>query len=95
MLKKTNLIIVFIVMLGLVGCGTLMERHPHSPKTYRLNNYYPAIQHDWELLSLKGQGTYDIIPVVCYLTIVCPFVVVASMPFDFMVDTLLLPIDRQ
>lgn len=94
MLKKTNLIIVFIVMLGLVGCGTLMERHPHSPKTYRLNNYYPAIQHDWELLSLKGQGTYDIIPVVCYLTIVCPFVV-ASMPFDFMVDTLLLPIDRQ
>lgn len=94
MLRQTSLIILSVVMLGLAGCGTLMERHPHSPKTYRSNYYYPAVQHDWELLSLKGRGGYDIMPQLCYLSIVCPFIVVASMPLDFMVDTLMLPIDR-
>ncbi|KAA6168285.1 YceK/YidQ family lipoprotein [Pseudomonas marginalis] len=91
--------LVLIMLLGLVvitaGCGTLVERG-ESSKTYRSSgHYYVGVQYDWRLLTLESSGSYDYIPELCYLSIVCPFVTLLSMPIDFAVDTVMLYSDHQ
>lgn len=88
-----------IVLCGLVtttaGCGTLVERGESSKVYSRSGDYYVGVQYDWKLLSLEGKGGYDYIPMFCYLSIVCPFVTLLSMPVDFVVDTAMLYSDHQ
>ena len=91
--------LVLIVLFGLVtitgGCGTLVERGESSKVYSSSGHYYVGVQYDWRLLSLEGSGSYDYVPMFCYLSIVCPFATLLSMPVDFLVDTVMLYSDHQ
>lgn len=94
-LKRWALILLFGLATTVAGCGTLVERG-ESSKTYRSSgHYYVGVQYDWRLLTLEGSGSYDYIPMFCYLSIVCPFVTLLSMPVDLAVDTVMLYSDHQ
>ena len=86
---------LLVAVLSIVGCGTLIERDAYSQKNHDSNYYYPGIQYDWAMLTLKGRGGYDYTPEFCYLSIVCPFIIVLGMPVDFIVDTMLLHSDHK
>ncbi|WP_256544608.1 YceK/YidQ family lipoprotein [Pseudomonas sp. 37 R 15] len=91
--------LALIVLLGLatltVGCGTLVGRGKSS-KTYSSSGYYyVGVQYDWRLLTLESRGSYDYVPEFCYLSVVCPFATLLSMPVDFVVDTVMLYSDHQ
>lgn len=92
MAKIWTMTVVVVANLLLSGCGTIFERGGRFG-TY--GQYYPGVKYDWEILSFEGNGGYDIKPLLCYLTIVCPVVVLVSVPLDFVVDTVALPFDRQ
>ena len=94
-LKRLALIILFGLLITVAGCGTLMERGEQSKSYGRWGYYYLGVQYDWRLLTLKGRGGYDYTPMFCYLSVVCPFATVLSMPADFMVDTVMLYSDHQ
>jgi uncharacterized protein YceK len=95
MLKRMMLIPLLTFLFATVGCGTLIERDASSQKSHGSNYYYPAIQYDWAMLTLEGRGGYDYTPVLCYLSIACPFIIVLGMPVDFLVDTVLLHSDHK
>ncbi|RFD23946.1 hypothetical protein CER19_27300 [Pseudomonas sp. GL93] len=93
-LKRLITLTFFGLITMIAGCGTLVERGASS-KTYHDSDYYLGVKYDWNLLTLKGQGSYDPIPTLCYLSIVCPFITLASMPVDLAVDTLMLYSDHK
>lgn len=95
MLKRMMLIPLLIFVFSTVGCGTLIERDASSQNSHGSNYYYPAIQYDWAMLTLEGRGGYDYTPVLCYLSVACPFIIVLGMPVDFFVDTVLLHSDHK
>ncbi len=95
MLKRMMFIPLLAVVFSIVGCGTLIERDASSKKGSSSNYYYPAIQYDWDMLTLKSRGSYDYTPAFCYLSIACPFIIVLGMPVDFVVDTMLLHSDHK
>jgi uncharacterized protein YceK len=94
-LKQIVFILFSGVLLTLSGCGTINERNVNSQKRYNANYYFPGVQYDWEILTLKSKGSYDYTGALCYLSIVCPFVIILSMPVDLVVDSLLLHNDHQ
>jgi uncharacterized protein YceK len=94
-LQRMMFIPLLVVVLSMVSCGTLIARDASSQKKHDSNHYYPGIQYDWEVLTLKGRGSYDCTPEFCCLSIVCPFIVVLGMPVDFIVDTMLLHSDHK
>jgi uncharacterized protein YceK len=93
-LKRLFALTVFGLVTMAVGCGTLVERGASS-KTYHDSDYYPGVKYDWNLLALEGQGSYDPMPTLCYLSIVCPFMTLVSMPVDLVIDTLMLYSDHK
>lgn len=94
-LKRLALIILFGLLTTVAGCGTLMERGEQSKSYGQSGYYYLGVQYDWRLLTLKGRGGYDYTPMFCYLSVVCPFATLLSMPADFVVDTVMLYSDHQ
>ncbi|HEF4762988.1 TPA: YceK/YidQ family lipoprotein [Pseudomonas putida] len=95
LLKRLKIALLLVVVFSIVGCGTLSERGEPSEKRYSSNYYYPGVQYDWGILTLKASGSYDYTAEFCYLSIVCPFIVVLGMPVDFLVDTMLLYNDHK
>ncbi|WP_122299157.1 YceK/YidQ family lipoprotein [Pseudomonas syringae] len=93
-LKRLIKLVFFCLITITAGCGTLVERGTSS-KTYHDSDYYLGVTYDWNLLTLKGQGSYDPIPTLCYLSIFCPFITLASIPVDLAVDTLMLYSDHK
>lgn len=83
-------VVSFLVVAACVsGCGTLAGRVADY-KSVSDAEYYKSTHSDGLLLGFDG-GTGLMIP--CYLSIACPFLVIASIPIDLAVDTLLLPYD--
>lgn len=94
-LKRLLLIALFGLVAITAGCGTLVERGESSKVYSNSGHYYAGVRYDWRLLSLEGRGSYDYVPMFCYLSIVCPFATLLSMPVDFVVDTVMLYSDHQ
>lgn len=95
MLRYVVVTLIFAVVLATSGCGTLSERNGDSNKRYRGTYYFPGVQYDWGILTLKSEKSYDYSAEFCYLSIVCPFVIVLGMPIDLVVDSLLLHSDHK
>lgn len=94
-LARVLVLLMLVAQLFLTtGCGTIAERGKPSSAS-RGDDYYIGTQYDWRLLTLEGTGTYDYIPMFCYLSVVCPFVILFSMPVDFVIDTAMLYGDHQ
>lgn len=90
-MPKIDMVVgVAAISMLLSGCGTLFER---GGKYSSYAEYYPGVKYDWNLLTWEGSGGYDITPMLCYVSIVCPVVVLVSIPLDFVVDTVALPLD--
>ena len=84
---KTAALLLLITCLS--GCGTINARTDNG-LAYR-SDYYKSTKADIKILG--GLDSAGYVTMVCYLTIVCPFAVLASVPVDLAVDTLLLPYD--
>ncbi|ATH84075.1 MULTISPECIES: YceK/YidQ family lipoprotein [Pseudomonadaceae] len=75
------------------GCGTMAGRggtaEPMPVETYK------SVNGDLHLLGLRPgpSGSGNAGPVMCLISIVCPLLVVVSLPVDAVIDTLLLPAD--
>lgn len=75
------------------GCGTMVGRggaaEPTPVETYK------GVNGDLHLLGLRPgpSGSGNAGAVICLISIVCPFIVVVSLPVDAVIDTLLLPAD--
>lgn len=94
-LKKYSLLSLVLILLGISGCGTLVGRGD-ADRSYRHGYYYLGTKYDWRILSLKGSGAaYDYTPELCYVTLICPIVVLLSIPVDAAIDTVLLHGDKQ
>lgn len=94
-LKRFCLIVLISLVTLIAGCGTLAQRGDASKIYNKSDDYYVGVQYDWRLLTLEGTGSYDYLPMFCYLSVVCPFVILASMPIDFVVDTVMLYSDHE
>lgn len=94
-LKRLFALAVFGLGTLTTGCGTLVERGASSKTYHSSGHYYVSVQYDWRLLTLESSGSYDHMPELCYLSIVCPFITLVSMPVDFAVDTVMLYSDHQ
>ncbi|ALN21165.1 YceK/YidQ family lipoprotein [Ectopseudomonas mendocina] len=75
------------------GCGTMAGRggaaEPMPVETYK------SVNGDLHLLGLRPgpSGSGNAGAVICLISIVCPLMVVVSLPVDAVIDTLLLPAD--
>lgn len=94
-LRRLFLIMLFGLVISTAGCGTLLERGEKSKIHSRSGHYYVGVQYDWRLLSFTSKGAYDYGSMLCYLSVVCPFVTLLSLPADFVVDTVMLYGDHQ
>lgn len=94
-LKRLFTLAVFGLVTLTTGCGTLVERGASSKTYHSSGHYYVSVQYDWRLLALESSGSYDYMPELCYLSIVCPFITLVSMPVDLAVDTLMLYSDHK
>jgi uncharacterized protein YceK len=88
--KLVKIIAVLLFSASLGGCGTYVAR----VKNIGVANvdYFKGTVEDYKLLGFQGSAGYG--TVFCYATIICPFAVLLSIPFDLVVDTLLLPYDH-
>ena len=94
-LKRFCLIVLISLVTLIAGCGTITQRGDASRTHHNSGYYYVGVQYDWRLLILEGSGSYDPRPMLCYLSVVCPFVILASMPIDFVFDTVMLYSDHE
>ena len=94
-LKRFCLTVLISLLTLISGCGTLAQRDGTSKTHHNSGYYYVGVQYDWRLLTLEGSGSYDYRPMFCYLSVVCPFVILASMPIDFVFDTVMLYSDHE
>ena len=94
-LKRFFLIVLISLVTLIAGCGTIAQRDGTSRTYHKSAYYYVGVQYDWRLLTLEGTGSYDPRPMLCYLSVVCPFVILASMPIDFVFDTVMLYSDHE
>lgn len=94
LMKGLAVLVLFVQFAMNAGCGTLFERS-EMPRMGRGDNYYIGVQYDWRLLTFESYGSYDYRSMFCYLSVVCPFVTLLSMPVDFVVDTVMLYSDHQ
>ena len=86
-LKRTAILFAFACV---TGCGTYSARMSNERHTTP-TTYYKGVNADLQLLELQTGASWA--GFACYMTIVCPFAVLASVPVDFAIDTLLLPHD--
>jgi uncharacterized protein YceK len=83
-----RLALVGLLASSIVGCGTYVARIENKPFASSAD-YYRGTK---TVLSVLGfEEAYAAI--FCYATIVCPIVLLVSLPVDFVVDTLSLPYD--
>ncbi|WP_455233438.1 hypothetical protein [Geopseudomonas aromaticivorans] len=84
---------LFAVALTLTGCGTYMERGGSAHIGYP-DTYYKGTQASVKVLTFGGQGYDGYTSMFCWLSIVCPVAMIATLPVDVVVDTVLLPVDH-
>lgn len=90
--KRRSAALLLGLLITVAGCGTLGGRDPALHIQQRPSYYYPGVNYDWQMLTLQGPGY---IPMFCYLSIGCPFIILLSMPVDFAIDTVMLYSDHQ
>ena len=83
-----RVVAVFILAVSLSGCGTYIERV--RLKGFSSSGYYKGTFMDLKLLGLYRPG-YE--TMFCYGSIICPGLVLLSLPVDLVVDTLSIPFD--
>lgn len=83
-----RLALVGLLASSIVGCGTYVARIEDKPFASSAD-YYRGTKTVLSVLVFKD--TYS--AMFCYAIIVCPIVLLVSIPIDFVVDTLLLPYD--
>ncbi len=76
-----------------VGCGTMVGRGGAAESAPV--ETYKGVNGDLHLLGLRPgpSGSGNAGAVICLISIVCPLIVVVSLPVDAVIDTLLLPAD--
>lgn len=85
-------VIAFVALSGafvLSGCGTVGARMSEISMGPDPSDHFSSVEFDYQMLSF--QQAY--LSMVCYVTIVCPIVVVVSMPVDAVIDVALLPFE--
>ena len=83
-----KLILVGLLVSSLMGCGTNAARIENLGFASDAD-YYRGVVTDVQVLTFNA----DLASVLCYITIICPVVVLASIPVDLAVDTLSIPHD--
>jgi uncharacterized protein YceK len=88
---RAGLIITLCFTLG--ACGTIATR-TDMDVDYK-QNYYKGTHVDLTILGFTelSRESHGAGLIACVYMIVCPFIVVASVPVDLVIDTLLLPAD--
>ncbi|MEN5093469.1 YceK/YidQ family lipoprotein [Pseudomonas protegens] len=76
--------------LLLNGCGTYMARSGHD---WRDDRYYRGTTMNAQILTGYDMGYAGMLTGICWVSVVCPILMVASLPLDAAVDTVLLPYD--
>lgn len=87
-LIRVTAVSVFLYCLS--GCGTFNARMDSAGFADE-SDYYKGTNTDIKMLG--GQGSAGYATMFCYVTIICPFLFLASIPADLVVDTLLVPYD--
>lgn len=85
---KLIAVVVVVIASSLAGCGTYaarMDGDRHASNA----DYYKATATDFDVLGFE----WGYASMYCYMSIICPIAVLASIPVDLAVDTLLLPYD--
>ncbi|HEF4762080.1 TPA: YceK/YidQ family lipoprotein [Pseudomonas putida] len=86
--RLAALMFVGLLVSSLFGCGTYVARIEN--RSYASSaDYYRGVVTDFKILTFDA----DLASVLCYITIVCPVFVLASIPLDLVVDTLNIPYD--
>jgi uncharacterized protein YceK len=87
---NAGLILMLCFTLG--ACGTIAARTGDAGYN---ENYYKGTHFDLTILGLTEthRETHGAGLIACIFMIVCPFIVIASVPVDLAIDTLLLPAD--
>lgn len=84
---------LMVTLVLAAGCGTMVGRGGKDGATQV--DTYKGINSDLYLLGARpgpsGSGNGGTI--ACWFSIVCPVLVVVSLPLDAVIDTLLLPAD--
>lgn len=88
-----TLIAAALLALTLTGCGTFMGRGD-GPHIGYPDDYYKGTQAGVKVLTFGGQGYDGYTSMFCWLSIVCPVAMIASLPVDLVIDTVLLPVDH-
>ena len=85
--------LVMMTLVLLAGCGTLLGRDGKGAAAPV--DTYKSVNTDLYLLGTRPgpSGSGNAGTVVCWFSIVCPLLVVVSLPVDAVIDTLLLPAD--
>ncbi|MFJ7141897.1 hypothetical protein BLX41_30185 [Pseudomonas protegens] len=77
--------------LLLSGCGTYMARG--NALDFRDDRYYRSVKTNAQVLTGYDMGYARMITGGCWVTVVCPILLVTSLPLDAALDTVLLPYD--
>lgn len=77
--------------LLLTGCGTYMARG--GSMDWRDDRYYRSTRTNAQLLTGYDMGYGRILTGGCWVTVVCPILMIVSLPLDATLDTVLLPYD--
>ena len=86
--KVVGVSAVLVLCLVVVGCGSLATRG--GKDSYSTSDgYYQGVGRDMDILTDKGGHN----TLGCYLSIICPFILLASIPVDLILDTALIPYD--
>jgi uncharacterized protein YceK len=90
-IRNAGLILSLCFTLG--ACGTIATR-TDMDVDYK-QNYYKGTHVDLTILGFTelSRESHGAGLIACVYMIVCPFIVVASVPVDLVIDTLLLPVD--
>lgn len=83
-----RLALVGLLVSSIVGCGTYVARIEDKPFASSAD-YYRGTKTVLSVLGFKEAYA----AMFCYATIVCPIVLLVSVPIDFVIDTLSLPHD--
>lgn len=84
---------VALLCLVLSGCGTFLGRVRDVGWVYE-DDYYRSTQASVKFLTFGGGPGTDGFPALfCWISAVCPVLMLYSLPLDFATDTVLLPVD--
>ena len=85
--------LILTLCFNLVACGSIATR-TDMDVDYK-QNYYKGTHVDLTILGFTelSRESHGAGLIACVYMIVCPFIVVASVPVDLVIDTLLLPVD--